>query len=77
MARTYDITTDDLCVNYEKTQESIDHAFGMTKQTRYEITRIEAYVPALETWLDVTHMNEFLDASLKLINKEESGDINE
>lgn len=65
-----EILTDDLQVEYEEIRDSFDHAFGIQKTINYEIKRIEAYVPALGEWIDVTHMTEFTDVANKLLEKE-------
>jgi len=66
----HEILTDNMQVSYEIVRDSFDHAFGIQKTINYEIKKIEAYVPALEMWIDVTNLSEFSDAANKLLEKE-------
>ncbi len=68
MART--IETDDITITFDLVNNSFDHEFGHLNQTGFEIRTIKAYIPALNDWLDVTHMTEFYDLADKLIEKE-------
>ena len=67
---TKTIETDEIIVEFETKDESFDHAFGRERRTGFEITKIQAYIPALNDWLDVTHMNEFYDLADKLVVQE-------
>lgn len=61
------ITDDNITIYYEIRDDSFSHAFGVERVINHEITRIEAYIPALDKWLDVTHMSEFEQISQKML----------
>lgn len=67
---TKTIETEEIEVVYETVNQSFDHAFGRMKQSGFEIRTIKAYIPALNDWLDVTHMSEFYALADKLIVNE-------
>lgn len=47
-----------------------EHFFGFVKLSHFsEITKIEAYVPAIDDWVDVSHMNEFQKPADKLMSQ--------
>lgn len=50
---------------YEKEVRDGGQIYG-----KHEILKIKAYIPAIDDWLDVTHMSDFDKAADKLINKE-------
>ena len=55
----YENAEKNLSIEYEITDESFTHAFGSEKRTGHEITKIMALIPALDGWLDVSHVSEF------------------
>lgn len=58
-----------LVIEIEKRDDSFGHAFGLQKVVNYEITRIDAYIPALKDWLDVTHMSVFDERANQLLQE--------
>ncbi len=48
-----------LIITIKKEDSSFSHSFGVRVQSSYEIEKIEAYIPALEAYIDVSHMSEF------------------
>lgn len=64
-----ELETDDLIIHYDETDDSFSHEFGTRHITGYEITKIEAFIPALDGWMDVTHLREFSDLADKRLDK--------
>lgn len=58
-----------LTIEIEVRDDSFDHAFGVERVINHEIRSIEAYIPALKQWLDVTHMNEFQEPAKQLLQE--------
>lgn len=69
MLREYTNKQDTLAITYEVRDESFSHAFGVEKKTSYEITKIEAYIPALGTHVDVTNHSDFSDVAQRLLEQ--------
>lgn len=69
----FTIETEDIEIEYEITNESFDHAFGTRRISGYEITKIMAYIPALNDWMDVSHLEAFGVVADKLVEKQLEG----
>ena len=67
------VENENMMVEYSVKKDSFSHSFGVQKTTSTEIENIKAYVPALNEWIDVTHMSLFLDVAQKLVD--EKGDL--
>jgi len=67
------IEKDDICIEYDITDESFDHAFGREKKSGFEVTEIKVFVPAINDWLDVSHIEKFGLLADNLVIKEIGG----
>lgn len=69
MLKEYANKQDTLVITYEVIDDSFSHAFGIEKKTSYSITKIEAYVPALDNHIDVSNIADFEDAAQRLLEQ--------
>lgn len=69
MIRT--IENDFIAIIYRNDDDSFIHEFGCEKVTSYHIIEAQAYIPALDAWIDVSQLKEFEEVISKLIEKNE------
>ena len=66
----HSIETETIAIVYETKDESFDHSFGRERKTGHDVLEVKVFIPALNDWMDVTHLKEFEALTDKLIMKE-------
>lgn len=67
--KEYSNDAQNLTIEIEKIDNTFDHAFGVERVINHEIRKIEAFIPALNEWLDVTHIGAFDKPAKKLLQE--------
>jgi hypothetical protein len=66
----YEVENDKIRVKYKIEKDSFSHPFGVQKIETTEIEKIEVYVPANDSWIDVTHNKDFDNVAMALIESD-------
>ena len=64
---TYTIETPDIEIEYEVTNSSFDYEYGTYVTSGFELRSVMVYVPALNDWMDVMHLEQFCLLADKLV----------
>ena len=64
------IETDSIAIVYETKDDSFSHSFGREQISGWEVCEVKVFIPALNDWMDVTHLREFEEITDKLIMNE-------
>lgn len=68
------VENDNIIVEYKITDSSFSHGFGIKKAESVEIEKIQVYIPANDSWIDVTHNKDFDSVAMDLIESAYQGE---